>query len=67
MLKWFVELEDAVKHSLALLTTDIETLAAEEWGICKELCAILQPFEEVTKEMSGEKYITCLLYTSRCV
>ena len=32
----FVELEDAVKHSPALLTTDIETLTAEEWGICKE-------------------------------
>lgn len=58
MLRRFIELEEAIKHSMALLTLDIETLTPEEWETCKELCIILEPCEEVTKEMSGEKYMT---------
>ncbi|XP_054272583.1 zinc finger BED domain-containing protein 4-like [Macrosteles quadrilineatus] len=58
MLERFVLLEEAIKHSLALLDTGLTPLTADEWEVCKQLCSILEPFHEVTKEMSTEKYLT---------
>lgn len=33
-------------------------LSVEEWKICKDLCTILKPLQEVTQQMSGEEYVT---------
>lgn len=58
MLQRFVELEDSIKVTAALLNKNLPVLTEEEWAICGELCIILKPFEEITKKLSGEKYIT---------
>lgn len=59
MLERFSDLEDPVKMTLALLDTrTIVMLSAEEWQKCKGLCKILKPFEEISREMSGENYVT---------
>lgn len=59
MLQRFVELEEAVRATLALVQRDIdETLFEEDWIICTQLASILKPFEQATSKMSGEKYTT---------
>lgn len=58
MLERFVHLENAIKTTIALSDDRWETLTPEEWKICKELCIILKPFEQLTELMSGEKYVT---------
>ncbi|XP_056640954.1 zinc finger BED domain-containing protein 4 [Diorhabda sublineata] len=35
-----------------------EMLTEEEWRIAQEICYLLRPFEEATREMSGEQYFT---------
>lgn len=58
MIDRLLELEDAVKATIALLDTHLETLNAEEWSLLKELRKILNPFESATKAVSGEKYMS---------
>lgn len=36
----------------------MKVLSSEEWNICSQLSSVLQPFHDVTKEMSGEVYAT---------
>jgi len=57
MLNRFVELETTVKATLAIIDVDLHILSSEEWKICKELCLVLKPFDEVTKLVSGENYM----------
>jgi len=61
MLCRFVELENAIKATLAILDTNLPTLSPEQWKLCKELCVVLKPFEEVTKIVSGENYMSASL------
>ncbi|XP_050314913.1 E3 SUMO-protein ligase ZBED1-like [Anthonomus grandis grandis] len=61
MLKRFVELEEYIRSTIAVIDKDLPILTQEEWKICHQLCKVLKPFEEVTKTISGEKYATCSL------
>jgi len=61
MLCRFVELENAIKATLAILETNLITLSSDQWKLCKELCVVLKPFEEVTKVVSGENYMSASL------
>lgn len=58
MFRRFVELKDAVKVTTALINANLSLLTEQEWQICSDLCTVLQPFEEITKALSGENYIT---------
>ncbi|XP_062403782.1 E3 SUMO-protein ligase ZBED1-like [Sardina pilchardus] len=58
MLKRFVRLKDAIITTLALVNSAMSTLTHEEWVAIEEACDVLQPFEEVTVEISGESYVT---------
>lgn len=57
MLKRFVELREPLNSAIVNLGTGLETLTEYEWIICKELCLVLQPCDEVTQELSGQSYI----------
>lgn len=61
MLQRCVELEEAMKSTLAIIDRDLPILTATEWTIIKELCLILKPFEDVTKTLSGSQYCTAAL------
>ncbi|KAJ4425461.1 hypothetical protein ANN_28077 [Periplaneta americana] len=56
--KHLVELEEPVKATIALINKDLPVLTEREWDICRDLCKILKPFEEVTRKLSGENYAT---------
>lgn len=43
--------------TLALVNPQLQTLSLEEWEMVKETCEVLQPFEEVTVELSAERYV----------
>ncbi|CAH1640754.1 unnamed protein product [Spodoptera littoralis] len=58
MLERFLELQEALRSTAGLLDRYILTLSIEEWKICKDLCTILKPLQEVTQQMSGEEYVT---------
>lgn len=56
MLQRCVELKEPLNS--AMVNLGLNAITGYEWFICEELCLILQPCEEVTRELSGQKYIT---------
>lgn len=56
MLKCFGKLRDAIITTLALVNSAMSTLTYEEWETMEEACEVLQPFEEVSVEIRGERY-----------
>lgn len=41
---------------MALLNPQEPALSHAEWEALEETCTVLSPFEEVTREMSSERY-----------
>ncbi|XP_053548615.1 zinc finger BED domain-containing protein 4-like [Bombina bombina] len=58
MLKRFWEQKEPIIDILALVNPSLATLTLDEWDIIKETCEILKPFEEVTVEISADRYVT---------
>lgn len=58
MIEHFIELGNSIRGTLGLIDNSPEGLTADEWKITKELCLVLRPFEEATKAVSGDKYMT---------
>ncbi|KAJ8736971.1 hypothetical protein PYW07_000242 [Mythimna separata] len=69
MLKRFVELEDAIRSTLAFADRNLPTINPEDWKLYDQLCSVLRPFEEICASMSGEKYITesSIIIVTRCL
>lgn len=44
--------------TIALVNPSLPTLTLDEWGMIKDVCEILTPSEEVTVEISGERYVS---------
>ena len=47
-----------IKHSLQLYTAnndDLPILTANQWNLCEKMLRILQPFLEITKQVSSEQ------------
>lgn len=69
MLERLVELEEPIRATMAVVNKDLPIISLEEWRAFKELCQVLRPFEEITRSVSGENYITAgsvVVYT-RCL
>ncbi|XP_056642824.1 zinc finger BED domain-containing protein 4-like [Diorhabda sublineata] len=59
MIQRFLELKEALVMVYANLhVPNTEMLTGKEWRIAQEICYLLRPFEEATREMSGEQYFT---------
>lgn len=58
MLQHFIELDNSIRGTLGLLDKAPQSLNFDEWTLLKEMCTVLRPFEEATKAVSGESYIT---------
>ncbi|KAM9540793.1 E3 SUMO-protein ligase ZBED1-like [Salvelinus alpinus] len=58
MLKRFLESKDAIISTLAIVNAPVDALTQEEWEVVEEVCRVLEPFEQVTVEISGESYVT---------
>lgn len=61
MIERLVELESSIRGTLGLLDNPPEGLTVDEWKVTRELCIVLRPFEEATKAVSGDKYMTASL------
>ncbi|CAG9840716.1 unnamed protein product [Diabrotica balteata] len=61
MLQRIVQLENPVRSVLGLLDDRLPLLEADQWILIKELCEVLTHFEEATKSISGETYISASL------
>lgn len=55
MLKRFLELKDAIISTLAIVNAPVDALTQEEWEVVEEVCRVLEPFEQVTVEISRER------------
>jgi len=60
MLKSFIASKNAIISTLAVTNAPVRHLSQEEWTTVQEMCTILQPFEEVTVELSAERYVAQL-------
>ncbi|XP_073470722.1 zinc finger BED domain-containing protein 4-like [Aquarana catesbeiana] len=58
MLRRFLDLREAIIATLALVNPNLPTLKLEEWDVVKNACDLLKPFEEVTMEISADRYVT---------
>ncbi|KAJ8375410.1 hypothetical protein SKAU_G00059900 [Synaphobranchus kaupii] len=54
MLKRFLESKDAIISTLAIVNAPVDALTQEEWEMVREACSVLEPFEQVTVEISAE-------------
>ncbi|CAH1115081.1 unnamed protein product [Psylliodes chrysocephalus] len=61
MLQKFTELEEAVRTTVALLDTTLPHISVEEWQILRDLQTLLEPFEEATRAVNGQQYMTASL------
>lgn len=61
MLERFVELEDSIRMTTAVLNAPFPQISVEEWDFMRDLISILHPFENVTRATSGEEYMTASL------
>ena len=61
MFKLFLESKDAVISTLAIVNAPVDALTQEQWEVVEEVCRVLEPFEQVTVEISGEMYSKQLL------
>ncbi|VEN52293.1 unnamed protein product [Callosobruchus maculatus] len=59
MVERFLELSQVVTPILLKNLTSPSICSAAEMQVCRELIFILKPIEQVSKEVSGEKYLTC--------
>lgn len=58
MLQRFIKVKDAINSTLAVLQSNVEMLTPEEWIIVEKAAEVLEIFYEVTKEISGDRYVT---------
>ncbi|KAK1893856.1 Zinc finger BED domain containing protein 4 [Dissostichus eleginoides] len=58
MLKQVLESKDAIISTLAIINAHVDALSQEEWEVLQETCTVLEPFEQVTVEISTESYVT---------
>ncbi|KAI4795310.1 hypothetical protein KUCAC02_031495 [Chaenocephalus aceratus] len=58
MLNRVLESKDAVISTLALINAHLDALDQDEWEALQETCTVLDPFEQVTVEISSESYVT---------
>jgi len=52
------QLQEPLQAAIALLNNPVETLTDTEWTVLREVSRILKPFQVITAEMSGDKYVT---------
>ena len=58
MLECYLEQQEAIRTTLCLLDKNDLLILSDKNSLIKETISILQPFEAVTREMSGETYVT---------
>lgn len=57
MLQRILQINEPLVSTLALVNPQLPALTLAELETLKEACDVLQPFEEVTVEMSSERYV----------
>nr|XP_055059808.1 E3 SUMO-protein ligase ZBED1-like [Misgurnus anguillicaudatus] len=58
MLQRMLQIKEPLVSTLAIVNPTMPTLTLQEWENVKEACDVLQPFEEITTEMSSESFVT---------
>lgn len=58
MLQRLLEIKEEINSALSNLNVNIVRITSTDWDACANICTILKPCVDVTKEVSAEKYIT---------
>lgn len=53
--------KDAVISTLAVINAPVNPLSQEEWKLLQEACTVLEPFQQVTVEISVDRYSVQML------
>lgn len=69
MINRFIEVQSAIKSTIAVIGKDLPIIPNEEWTLLEQLSIVLKPFDDITSAMSGEKYITggSVIIITRCL
>ncbi|CAG4957002.1 unnamed protein product [Parnassius apollo] len=69
MVQRFVEMEQYIRSTMAILKKDLPTLTNDEWNLLSDLIKILQPFHQATETISGENYMngSLVIVMTRCL
>lgn len=57
MLERFLEIKEALRATIPNLDVDLPVIPMEEWKCIEQICVVLKPFYEATKEMSAQNYL----------
>ncbi|XP_047505129.1 E3 SUMO-protein ligase ZBED1-like [Pieris napi] len=58
MMQRILEIKEEINSSLCNLNASAMSLSQFDWELCENVTKILKPFEEVTKEVSAQKYVS---------
>jgi hypothetical protein len=58
MISRLCQIQEPVEAAVALLHNPVTPLTSHDWEALKEITVVLQPFEAVTNEISGERSVT---------
>ena len=58
MLERYLEQNEAIRTTLCILDRNDLIITTNKNSLLEEIVSILKPFEDVTREMSGEKYVS---------
>lgn len=53
-----VKIQEPLEAAMGVLRTDLVRIISDEWTTMAEICEILQPFAQITAELSAEKNVT---------
>jgi hypothetical protein len=58
MFERVIKIKEPVEAALGMLHNPVPMLTADEWKIVKQINQILKPFEQMSRELSSEKYVS---------
>ncbi|KAI3369500.1 hypothetical protein L3Q82_007714 [Scortum barcoo] len=67
MLKRILESKDGVISTLAVINAPVDPLSQEKWEVLQEACTVLEPFEQVTVEISTDRFKKLAFNDNRAV
>lgn len=58
MMERLVKIQEPLEAAMGVLRSDLDRISSDEWTLISEMCNVLQPFAQITTELSAEKTVS---------